>query len=193
MPPKKRACVGTTGDRAKDRDRKRKEAEVIAENVAIAAAIEAQRSRAEKELKDFKTRIGQYPYDLRVEAAAQAYRSDDNTFTQQQLADRHIIGITSLKSKIAALKKNDAKVRQDAAVSGAAAVQVLTRGLVLDLEADNEAHLSYRETRAQVAKAVHEKKQKVQELKSERTSIRVQKQQVLICFLYLLSCPRFSF
>ena len=193
MPPKKSSCVGTTADRAKDRDRKRKEAEGIAENEAIAAAIEAQRSLAAKELKDFKERIVKFPYDLRVEAAAQAYRSGDNTFTQQQLAARHVIGITSLKNKIAALKKNEVKVRQDAALTGAAAVQVISRGLVLDLEADNEAHLAYVETRAQAAKAVHEKKQKVEELKAERTSIRAQKQQVLFVFYIYFDGPDFHF
>ena len=148
---------------------------------------------AEKERKVFKTNILQYPYDIRLEAAAVAYRSADNKFTQAQLADRHVIGITSLKNKIAALKKNDNKARQDAMVAGVAVAEVLMQGSVLNLEATNEAHLSYIETRAQAAKAVHEKQKAVDELKRNRTSVRVEKRKVLFVFDFHFHVPEFLF
>ena len=141
MTKQKRTCVTSTAERLKDRDRKRREVEEKAEKEAIASEIEVQRLAAEKERKDFKTNILQYPYDIRLEAAAVAYRSADNNFTQAQLANRHVIGITSLKNKIAALKKNDIKARQDAMVAGVAVAEVLMQGSVLNLEATNEAHL----------------------------------------------------
>ncbi len=166
----------------------------MAEKQAVASAIEEQRLIAEAEEKEFKKSIQQYPYELRVEAAVHAYRSADNKFTQAQLADRHVIGITSFKNKLASGKKNDAKARQDAIISGVAAAEFIFRGSVLDVEATNEAHLEYISTRAQAAKEVHEKKKIVDELKAQRTSARAEKRKVLFVFdSYFLSCPRFSF
>lgn len=192
MPPKKTA-VSSTADRAKAREKKRRQAEVAAENEAIASAINRQRLIAEAEEKAFKKSIQEYPYDVRVEAAAHAYRSADNKFTQAQLADRHVIGATSLKKKIKASKKNDAKARQDAIISGVAAAEVIFRGSVLDVEASNEAHLEYISTRAKAAKAVHEKKKVVDELKAQRTSVRAEKRKVLFVFDLYSHFPDFHF
>lgn len=181
MPPKKRSCVSSTADRAKERDRKRREAEVVAEKQAVASAIEEQRVRAEEERLKFKEDIMKYPYDVRVEAAAYAYRCDTNKFTQSELADRHTVGQTSLKKKIKSLKKNDDKAHQDAMISGVAAAGALLRGSVLNVEADNEAHLEYISARAEAAKDVHEKRKKVEELKANRTSLRAEKRKVFLC------------
>ena len=106
MPPKKRTIGSTPAERAKERERKRKDAADAAEKQAMASAIEEQRLAAEKEEKEFRKRIQPYPYDVRVEAAAQVALSANNKFTQAQLADRHVVGQTSLKKKIKVLKKN---------------------------------------------------------------------------------------
>jgi hypothetical protein len=193
MPPKKSACVSSTADRAKDRARKRLETEEKDAKDALAKAIEKERLRAEEEVKKFKNSVRDYPYEVRVEAAAVVARSANNKFTQAQLADRYLIGETSLKKKIKTMKKNDDKARQNAIISGVAAVEVLPLESGLSVEADNEAHLEYIGTRAQVARAVHDKKKIVDELKSKHTSLRVEKRQVLFVFDFYFHVPDFDF
>ncbi len=183
MPPKKRGAVCCVADRAKERDRKRKDRHEKEEKAAVAHAIEEERVRAEKEKLKFKEGIVLYPYDLRVEAAAHAYRCGTNKFTQAELADRHVVGQTSLKAKIKDLKKKHAKDLQDAMLSGVVASEVVVRECTLNLEADNEAHLAFLATRAQVQKDVHEKQQQVAELKAKRTSVRKEKRNVRCLFI----------
>jgi hypothetical protein len=185
MPPKKRTIGSTPAERAKERERKRKDAADAAEKQAMASAIEEQRLAAEKEEKEFRKRIQPYPYDVRVEAAAQVALSANNKFTQAQLADRHVVGQTSLKKKIKVLKKNADKAHQDAMIAGVAAAGALLRGSTLNVEADNEAHLTYLNTRSQVASRVHETKNKVADLKASQPSAKAAKRQVRFCLSFM--------
>ena len=192
MPPKSKSVGGSRKDRAKDRERKALQAEIVSQEKAKLQA----EARAKNRLQKFQDKIRLFPIECRVRWAANAYTAPGNQLTQKDIADQHVIGLTSLKTAIEALqlqakqKGLDAALQQlktstNSGLGGAAAaagggprpnplvlkfpddVMVAPAVFNLDNEAENEAYLTYLKKREEQAKAVAQQAQTLKELKKE--------------------------
>jgi len=161
------------------------EQEIQEKKASDAKAIEDARVRKQEELKEFKERMKGFDYDIRVQFAAVAYLEDRNELTYKQVADRHTVGETSLKKKVAALRLQSKKDAQDALLQGSVAVDPAAAGgcacvrPLLSVEAENEAYLTYQAERKSAALLLEAKKQEVAKMKGELGSVRKEKKKVL--------------
>jgi hypothetical protein len=121
MPPKSKS-VGSRKERAKDRDRKAEQAVILSQEKAKLQA----EVRAKKLIQTFKDKIRAFPIECRVQWAANAYTAPGNQLTQKDIADQHVIGLTSLKNAIDALQQQEKQKGLDAALLSLQRLQAST-------------------------------------------------------------------